>query len=254
MINFFRHIRQQLLTENPPNGRAGKFSKYLLYALGEIVLVVIGILIALNINNRNEQRITKEKERYALEEIKSDLELNINSLTEMIDTKPFSVNNCLKSLDILIHNLEEVKIPHDSLARHFWVAFQYPDLLIKSSGYESLASIGMDLISDHQLRSEIGKFYTFVIPTARFAYTDVRDDFYHYMLDFMTSEFRSEPLANGDLGRFPKNYKELTNNQEFIESLKTYSEIFETYKKEAVSTHNECEKLHQDITGKLNSP
>lgn len=70
MIKFFRRIRQQLLTEN-------KFSKYLLYAVGEIVLVVIGILIALNINNRNEQRITEEKERFALEEIQSDIELNI---------------------------------------------------------------------------------------------------------------------------------------------------------------------------------
>lgn len=49
MIKFFRKIRQQLLSEN-------KFSKYLIYAIGEIVLVVIGIMIALQFNNRNEQR------------------------------------------------------------------------------------------------------------------------------------------------------------------------------------------------------
>jgi hypothetical protein len=49
MIKFFRRIRQQLLTEN-------KFRKYLIYAIGEIVLVVIGILIALQINNWNELR------------------------------------------------------------------------------------------------------------------------------------------------------------------------------------------------------
>ena len=58
MIKFFRKIRQRLLTEN-------KFSKYLLYAIGEIILVVIGILIALQVNNYNEakkQEIkTKEK-------------------------------------------------------------------------------------------------------------------------------------------------------------------------------------------------
>jgi len=47
MIKFFRKIRQQLLAEN-------KFTKYLIYAIGEIVLVVIGILIALSINNWNE--------------------------------------------------------------------------------------------------------------------------------------------------------------------------------------------------------
>jgi hypothetical protein len=55
MIKFFRKIRQKQLTEN-------KFSKYLLYAIGEIILVVIGILIALQINNWNgEQKIEKEE-------------------------------------------------------------------------------------------------------------------------------------------------------------------------------------------------
>jgi hypothetical protein len=49
VIKFFRKIRQQILTEN-------KFSKYFLYAIGEIILVVIGILIALRINNWNELR------------------------------------------------------------------------------------------------------------------------------------------------------------------------------------------------------
>jgi hypothetical protein len=48
MIKFFRKIRQKLLTEN-------KFSKYLIYAIGEILLAVIGILIALRINNWNKE-------------------------------------------------------------------------------------------------------------------------------------------------------------------------------------------------------
>jgi len=54
MIKFFRKIRQSLLTENPTGDRAGKLTKYLAYAIGEILLVVIGILIALQVNNANE--------------------------------------------------------------------------------------------------------------------------------------------------------------------------------------------------------
>ena len=50
-----------MLTKNPPNGRTGKFSKYLLYPIGEIALVVIGILIALQINTWNEERTTIEQ-------------------------------------------------------------------------------------------------------------------------------------------------------------------------------------------------
>ncbi len=66
MIKFFRHIRQHLLSEN-------KFSKYLLYAIGEIILVVIGILIALQINNANESRKERDKEINSLLNLKADL-------------------------------------------------------------------------------------------------------------------------------------------------------------------------------------
>ncbi|WP_432410545.1 hypothetical protein [Rasiella sp. SM2506] len=55
MIKFFRKIRQRLVVENKPALPAGRFSKYFLYAIGEIVLVVIGILIALQLNTWNEQ-------------------------------------------------------------------------------------------------------------------------------------------------------------------------------------------------------
>lgn len=66
MIKFFRHIRRTLLMEN-------KTSKYLKYAIGEIVLVVIGILIALQINIWNQGRKESSKETNYLLSIKSDL-------------------------------------------------------------------------------------------------------------------------------------------------------------------------------------
>ena len=66
MLRFFRQIRQRLLTDN-------KFSKYLLYAVGEILLVVIGILIALQVDNLNEERKNRELEMVFLERLKSDL-------------------------------------------------------------------------------------------------------------------------------------------------------------------------------------
>ena len=70
MIKFFRKIRHKLLTEN-------KFSKYLLYAVGEIVLVVIGILIALSINNWNSDRLEKKEVANFLEQIETELESDI---------------------------------------------------------------------------------------------------------------------------------------------------------------------------------
>jgi len=77
MIKFFRHIRQRLLTEN-------KFSKYLLYAIGEIFLVVVGILIALQINNWNELRKTHLQDLEFLNNLKVELSIDIAALTAKI--------------------------------------------------------------------------------------------------------------------------------------------------------------------------
>ncbi len=66
MIRFFRNIRQNLLSQN-------KFRKYLLYAIGEIILVVIGILIALQINNWNESNKTQEEVKSYLGQLAVDL-------------------------------------------------------------------------------------------------------------------------------------------------------------------------------------
>ena len=73
MIKFFRKIRQNLLSEN-------KFSKYLIYAIGEIILVVIGILIALSINNWNEGRKLKAEERELLTNLKQSFTIKLNEL------------------------------------------------------------------------------------------------------------------------------------------------------------------------------
>ena len=69
MIKFFRHIRQSLILEN-------KTSKYFKYAIGEIVLVVIGILIALQINNWNENQKLLKQEQQILFELREELKTN----------------------------------------------------------------------------------------------------------------------------------------------------------------------------------
>jgi len=73
MIKFFRNIRQRLLTENLSMERAGR---YLLYAIGEIILVVIGILIALQVNNWNEYKKDRAIERKLLIELTDNLKIN----------------------------------------------------------------------------------------------------------------------------------------------------------------------------------
>ena len=78
MFRFFRTLRQRLITEN-------KFSKYLLYAIGEILLVVIGILIALQVDNWNEERKKQREITQLLLDIEQDLLLNYELADQALD-------------------------------------------------------------------------------------------------------------------------------------------------------------------------
>ena len=92
MIKFFRHIRQNLLSKN-------KFSKYLIYAIGEIILVVIGILIALQINNNNELNKQRAKEVQFLKNLKSDLIFEERELERYIGIRESIVNSAQIALE-----------------------------------------------------------------------------------------------------------------------------------------------------------
>ena len=93
MIKFFRHIRKRLLSES-------KFSKYMLYAIGEIALVVIGILIALQINNWNEERIEKKTETAILSLLLKDLQSAETFSSEFIENEQYY----LDIIETVLHN------------------------------------------------------------------------------------------------------------------------------------------------------
>ncbi len=99
MIKFFKKIRLNLLTENPPAGQAGKFSKYLIYAIGEIILVVIGILIALQINNNNESNKLRAKEIQFLKNLRSDLIFEESELDRYTGIRESIVNSAQIALE-----------------------------------------------------------------------------------------------------------------------------------------------------------
>ena len=84
MIKFFRHIRKKLIGEN-------RFSKYLLYAIGEIILVVIGILIALQINNWNEARRNTKTENEYYCRLLEDFELDRQNIKRLSDESDYKI-------------------------------------------------------------------------------------------------------------------------------------------------------------------
>ncbi|WP_143094885.1 DUF6090 family protein [Bizionia echini] len=115
MIKFFRKIRQNLLMEN-------KTGKYLKYAFGEIILVVIGILIALQINNWNEQRKDRTKEKIILKQLQEDYQANLNQLEEKMATREKIIISAVALLE----------------------AFDYPQRANRDSVIKKIAIIGND--------------------------------------------------------------------------------------------------------------
>ncbi len=156
MIKIFRRIRHRLLTENLSGRQAGKFSKYILYAIGEIILVVIGILIALNINNRNEANLTKAKEGVLLQEMVENLEHDILELKN--HRRHYKID--LRSCQMVLNHLDHKDINTDSLGLYYQYIGGYLMFNNNSSAYDNLKSIGFDLISSDSLRRQITNLYT----------------------------------------------------------------------------------------------
>jgi hypothetical protein len=94
MIKFFRHIRKNLLMEN-------KTGKYFKYAIGEIILVVIGILIALQINNWNENSKQNHIEQDYLMALKEEFNYNRLALEKVIEINTSNLENALKISDLM---------------------------------------------------------------------------------------------------------------------------------------------------------
>ena len=146
MIKFFRHIRRALLAES-------KFNKYLLYAVGEIILVVIGILIALQINQWNENRRLDVLEKKYLAGILKDLKSDASLISDFVRPNFLKHDKHHKFLDSLVQN--DLLIEDEHLDQ-VWS----PQQLTKSGhsfyptvgNYEAMISEGKSgLIEDREL-------------------------------------------------------------------------------------------------------
>ena len=144
MLKFFRRVRKKLIDE-------GNLKRYLIYAIGEILLVVIGILIALQINNMNEERKKLAKSHDVLFEIKENLQFNNSRFMAEIEEE----KNVIKSIDIVLESINKYKVYNDSLDFHFINTTYWPTASRKSSGYETLKSHGVELIRSTTLRQSI---------------------------------------------------------------------------------------------------
>ena len=153
MIKFFRKIRHSLLSEN-------KLGKYLIYALGEIILVVIGILIALQINNRHQAKQDRAFEIKMLSEIRNALISDKLCFEEM-----YGVMNNLKETSRYFMELSKTNVAyHDTLLPKIFELNENISYEYNIGPYEALKSSGMDKISNDSIRILLTNLYDFKFP------------------------------------------------------------------------------------------
>jgi len=152
MLRFFRQIRQRLLTDN-------KFSKYLLYAVGEILLVVIGILIALQVNNWNENRRDRSLEALYVERLLEDIEEEESYVKSFIEYNTRVSSFANKAIQYFENPSVALDNPEQSLI-DLYQASQFSDARTTTATYKELSSSGhLNLLQNYKLRRSIISFY-----------------------------------------------------------------------------------------------
>ena len=186
MIKFFRQIRYDLMEKN-------KTGRYFKYAIGEIILVVIGILIALSINNWNSNRIQKQKESLLLSELNNEFKANKIQLDSVLAKH----KHALKSVDYLISRLpiKNVKSENlDSLSYHIYHLGTFYTFNPSGGVINSLMnSSSINIISNNKLRQLI------------IGWNDV-------LLDYQEEETLARDNYNNHLKQFEKEHFNYNRN------------------------------------------
>jgi len=211
MINFFRKIRQKLLTNN-------NFSKYLLYAIGEIVLVVIGILIALQINNWNEEQKIEKEEIGIL----NNLLEGLYSAKEQSDIEISNENQLKESLLVVLgKNSNKSKLGINTISDSLFYDILWnsnPNLPVLNS-YSDIKNTGkIGIIKNRSIRENFTYLELTLAGLAsmvadRLTFQQMRiDDIIVNKVNFVRLLKSMEPSINID-NELQNNYNLILNNQ-----------------------------------------
>ena len=193
-----------------------KIRKYLIYAIGEILLISIGILIALNLNNWNQDQTAKAVEIKTLKEIYQGLSDDLKDLQVSLTF----YRNSKNSSDILVSHFKN-KLPYnDTLDSHFGKLGLFAVLSVRTGPFETLKSRGMETITNDTLRLKIANLYDLnyktIVDYQKIhieRYSEIRKIFIYKFKNLIAFESAS-----------PINYEKLLNDIVFINTAKLNSD------------------------------
>jgi len=218
MTPLFRRIRHKLANDN-------QFLKYSRYAIGEIVLVVVGILIALQINTWNEERKKKDMERQLLTSLLEEFEINLEILDKTIRSNTKTFESCIKIGEFTGPSLPIIS--EKELSQYMLGAFKGDAIYVPNQGtmYEITNSGKLSLISDVDLRKAISNWLSQLelVKSQEKSVIEVKNNTHQYFIS--KGNFRrhldiiEDVLIDVEPSRFPNNDFIFLQNPEFESNL-----------------------------------
>ncbi|WP_406684426.1 DUF6090 family protein [Seonamhaeicola sp. MEBiC1930] len=228
-----------------------KFTTYLLYASGEIVLVVIGILLAVNINDWKHSADDSELEVKILKEIKTDLENDLNEIRNELG----NFKHIQKGDSILIEFYNSSKPFTDSLGALVYLYEISPHFNPINGGYQLLKAKGIDLIKNDQLRLAINSYYELSIPYYRKYEEERIQIIQNEMVPFNNDFFRLERFPSTTYWkswkRMPFDENALKKNQKWLAIIQKSNNLAAVLFKKAESHEKKIITLIQNIEKEL---
>ena len=211
MLAFLRKIRKSLIESSSTR-------KYLLYAIGEIALVVIGILIALSINNWNEAQKNDKVELRLLTELLQSTKENIDSNQYQLKANEGSI----RAIKALINQIEN-KLPYqDSLTFNFAMAHNRWVMLTKLHAYENAKNFGLDFISNDTTKNALTNAYEYNLEYIQKLDERNSDYYQNVMIPELASRFEAVYAQCGYFeGMVPLEYSALTTDKKYLTLLKS---------------------------------
>lgn len=187
--------------------------KYLKYAIGEIILVVIGILIALQINNWNENRKLNLKLTKSLKEIRRNLVGDSIPIFYVLKTQRKDV----KMQRELIAKLESKELLDSSFNEHFGRVLIMRRILLVDNGYNTLKKLGMEQLKDDAFEKQIVRYYNILLGNLNSATLDDETEFLTDWRPYLINNFKDWKF--GEYG-IPNDYQNLSDDSRLLMMLK----------------------------------
>lgn len=202
MIKFFRTIRQKLINE-------GNMKRYLIYAIGEILLVMVGILLALQVNNRNEIRKNNAKEQKVLNELLAELEINGKKIEQQVLRLKENIELHRAYIQKMVRgelNIEIIEELHHG--NRLTVGTVNPSFGVINT---ILSTGDIMLIRDDSLRNSLSNWKDVLIDYAEDEQYQL-DFFFRELHPFIRGKFLMTKSEGDSLAFYDINRKELENN------------------------------------------